>query len=62
MKIVRSRTNRKIAGIIGGIAQTTGIDATILRIIFIILLITTAFFPLAITYLLLTFIIPKEER
>jgi phage shock protein C len=59
--LTRSRSNRKLAGILGGLARTIGIDATILRIAFIILLFLTGFFPLVIVYALLAFVIPNEE-
>jgi phage shock protein PspC (stress-responsive transcriptional regulator) len=35
-KLYRSRTNRVLAGVCGGIAEHTGIDSTIIRIIAVI--------------------------
>lgn len=60
-KLTRSYTDRKLAGILGGMAQYIGIDSTLLRVIFIILLFPSGFFPLIITYILLTFVIPNEK-
>ncbi|MCJ7984195.1 PspC domain-containing protein [Priestia sp. OVL9] len=40
-KLYRSRTNRKLAGVIGGISQYIGIDASLLRVLFIISLFFT---------------------
>ncbi|MBE3570064.1 MAG: PspC domain-containing protein [Bacillales bacterium] len=60
-KLFRSRVDRKLAGVLGGIAQMLGVDSTIIRVLFIILLFPTGFFPLAITYLLLMFVMPNEE-
>jgi phage shock protein PspC (stress-responsive transcriptional regulator) len=37
-KLTRSRTDRKIAGVCGGIAQYLNVDPTVIRIIFLILL------------------------
>ena len=37
-KLYRSRTNRMIAGICGGLEDFTGVDATIWRLIFVLLL------------------------
>ena len=37
-KLVRSTTNKKIAGVCGGLAQYFDIDPTVVRIIFLILL------------------------
>ncbi|PLR99107.1 PspC domain-containing protein [Bacillus sp. T33-2] len=61
MKLSRSSTNRKLAGVLGGIAESTGISASLLRILFVILLFTTAFFPLAIVYFVLMFVMPKKK-
>jgi phage shock protein C len=61
-QLARSRSNRKLAGVIGGLARYVGIDATILRVIFIILLIPTGFFPLVVIYGLLAFVLPHEEE
>lgn len=61
MKLVRSRTNRKLAGVIGGIAEYFNMDVSLLRIIFVILLIFTGFFPVGFIYIVATFIIPNEE-
>jgi len=36
-KLYRSRTDRKLAGVCGGLAEYTGLDATVIRVIFIIL-------------------------
>ncbi|WRP06109.1 PspC domain-containing protein [Rossellomorea aquimaris] len=61
-QLARSRSDRKLAGVIGGLSRYVGIDATILRVIFIILLIPTGFFPLVIVYGLLGFVLPNEEE
>ncbi|MGM0753832.1 MAG: PspC domain-containing protein [Bacillota bacterium] len=61
-QLARSRSNRKLSGVIGGLSRYVGIDATILRVIFIILLIPTGFFPLIIVYALLAFVLPHEEE
>ncbi|MFC7785880.1 MULTISPECIES: PspC domain-containing protein [unclassified Rossellomorea] len=61
-QLARSRSNRKLSGVIGGLSRYVGIDATILRVIFIILLIPTGFFPLVVVYALLAFVLPHEEE
>ncbi|WP_034764304.1 PspC domain-containing protein [Rossellomorea vietnamensis] len=61
-RLARSRSDRKLAGVIGGLSHYVGIDSTILRVIFIILLIPTGFFPLAVVYGLLAFVLPHEEE
>lgn len=37
-RLYRSRTDRKIAGVCGGLAQYLNVDPTVVRIIFLILL------------------------
>ncbi|MCC5802095.1 PspC domain-containing protein [Rossellomorea vietnamensis] len=61
-RLARSRSDRKLAGVIGGLSRYVGIDSTILRVIFIILLIPTGFFPLAVVYGLLAFVLPHGEE
>jgi len=36
-KLYRSRTNRMPGGVCGGLADFTGLDATVIRVIFVIL-------------------------
>ncbi|SHM95601.1 PspC domain-containing protein [Gracilibacillus kekensis] len=59
-QLYRSNSNQMVAGVLGGIAETTNLDATILRLIFIILLIFTAGFPLFILYIAAAIIIPRR--
>ena len=50
-----------LAGVIGGMAESFGINAVLLRIIFVILLFSTAFFPMAAIYLVLVFVLSNKE-
>lgn len=59
MKITKSKNNRWIAGIFGGIAEYYNWNANVLRIIFIILSLTP--FPGIIVYLVLWIIMPNEQ-
>lgn len=64
-RLCRSRTDKKIFGICGGISELLGIDATFTRLVVVGVSIFTAQFALAILlYLLCAFIIPsnKEEK
>lgn len=59
-KLFRSRADRKLTGVCGGLAKYIGIDATVLRIIFILAtLLTLGIF--ASLYLILVAFIPYEE-
>ena len=54
-RLYRSRTNRVIAGVCGGLADFIGIDATLLRILAVVIPGINL-----ITYLILSIIIPEE--
>lgn len=58
-KLYRSSTNKKIAGVCGGLAEYFGIDATVIRVIFIILLLPGGL-PGIIPYLILWAVMPME--
>jgi phage shock protein C len=57
-KLYRSKTNRKLAGVCGGLAQYFNIDATIIRVLFVVLAILGGSGLLL--YLALWIIVPKE--
>lgn len=61
MNLTRSRKNRMLAGVLGGMAESFGINATLIRILFVILLFSTAFFPMTAIYLILVFVMPNRE-
>lgn len=60
-RLYRSRTDRKIAGIAGGMATYFGIDPVLIRVIWVILLLPGGF-PGLIPYLICWIIIPKEPE
>ncbi len=55
----RSRANRQIAGVIGGLAEYFGLDPTLLRVIYVVGSIVSAAFPGILVYLLLWLLIPE---
>ena len=55
----RSRTDRRLLGICGGIAYYFGIDSTVIRVISVILLLLLPF-SVVLAYLLLAVLIPQE--
>jgi phage shock protein C len=57
----RSRTNRQIAGVVGGLAEYLGVDPTLLRVIYVVGSIVSAAFPGVLVYLLLWLLIPEAE-
>ena len=58
----RSRNDRMIAGVMGGIARRFGWDSTLLRIIFVIVSIASAAFPGILVYLILWLLMPMDEN
>ena len=57
----RSRTDRRIAGVVGGLAKYFGIDSTLARVIYVVISIVSVAFPGILVYILLWVIIPEEE-
>lgn len=53
--------DKKIAGVCGGIAEYIEIDSTVVRLIYAILTVFTAFSGIII-YLILMFVLPKAPR
>ena len=56
----RSLNDRKIAGVMGGIAHRFGWNATLVRIVFVLVSIGSAAFPGILVYLILWLLIPNE--
>ena len=59
-KLYRSRTERWFAGVCGGVGNYFGVDATLVRVIFVILSLT--FGSGFLIYLVLWLIIPNEPE
>ncbi len=57
----RSRTNRQIAGVVGGLAEYFRVDPTLLRVIYVVVSIISAAFPGLLVYVLLWLLIPEAE-
>jgi phage shock protein C len=58
-RLARSRTDKKFLGVCGGIAEYLGLDPTLVRVAFVIGVITS-FGPLVLAYFGLAFVMPKE--
>jgi phage shock protein C len=58
----RSRTNRLIAGVVGGLAEYFGVDPTLMRVVYVVGSIVSAAFPGLLVYLLLWLLIPEAEN
>ena len=60
--LYRSRRHNMIAGVMGGIADRYGWNPTLVRVIFVILSISSAGFPGILVYLVLWIVIPKKPQ
>lgn len=58
----RTRDDRMIAGVVGGLARYFGLDATVLRIVYVLVSLFSAAFPGIIVYLILWVIVPQEDE
>lgn len=58
----RSRHDRMLAGVMGGIARRFGWNSTLVRILFVVLSIVSAAFPGIIVYLILWLLMPEEDN
>ncbi|MEE9443336.1 MAG: PspC domain-containing protein [candidate division Zixibacteria bacterium] len=58
-RLYRSIEDRKIAGICGGIGEMLEVDPTLVRLITIVLAISTAIFPTVIVYFVSCLFIPN---
>lgn len=57
----RSKTNRMLAGVVGGLAEYFGVDPTLLRVIYVVGSLVSAAFPGLLVYLLLWLLIPEAD-
>lgn len=62
MALLRSRTDRVIAGVCGGIAKSLGWNPTIVRILYVIVSIASVAFPGILVYLVLALVMPLEPE
>ena len=58
-RFYRSQTEKMIAGIIGGIAETYSVDPNLLRLLLVFLGVATGIVPFLVTYIFGWIIIPK---
>ena len=61
-KLYLSETDRKIAGVCGGIGEAYGIDSTLIRLLWVFVTLVSGFIPGIILYLLAVIIIPEKPE
>lgn len=60
MPLVRSRRNKILAGVCGGIAEWLGWDPTMVRILYVVVSVLSAAFPGILVYLALWILMPQR--
>jgi phage shock protein PspC (stress-responsive transcriptional regulator) len=61
-RLYRSRSDRKFAGVLGGVAEYFGFDPSWVRIGYTIVMILTGIVPLAFLYLVMAFVVPRAPK
>jgi len=61
-RLYKSKENKIFSGIIGGLGEYFNIDPVILRLLWVVILISTGIFPGILVYILAVFIIPKKPE
>jgi len=56
----RSRSNRIIAGVVGGLADYVGVDPALARVIYVLVSVFSAAFPGILVYLILWIVMPGD--
>lgn len=60
MAVLRSRDDKVIAGICGGIAKSLGWNPTAVRVLYVLVSVLSAGFPGMLVYVILWIVMPKE--
>ena len=60
-KLYRSGTDVKICGVCGGIAEYFNVDATLIRLLWVLVSLFTAVFMGILAYLICVFVIPVDD-
>jgi phage shock protein C len=61
MALMRSRRNKMIAGVCGGIAESLGWDPTLVRVLYVVVSVVSAAFPGILAYIVLWVIMPEAS-
>ena len=56
----RSRSNRMIAGVVGGLAEYLGMDPVLARVLYVVISVLSAAFPGILVYIICWIVMPEE--
>ncbi|HDP94752.1 MAG TPA: PspC domain-containing protein [Candidatus Aminicenantes bacterium] len=60
-RLTRSRRNRMIAGVCGGLAEYFDMDPTVVRLLYVVVSVMSVAFPGVLVYLILWIIMPEVD-
>jgi phage shock protein C len=60
MAVLRSRHDKVIAGVCGGLARSLGWNSTVVRILYVVVSIASVAFPGILVYIILWIVMPLE--
>ncbi len=61
-RLYLSTTDKKLAGVCGGLGEYFDIDPTVVRLLFVVLGIITGIFPFVVGYLLAWLLVPRRPE
>jgi len=61
-KLYRSETNKRIAGVCGGIGEMLNLDPTIVRVAVVVLALTTGILPFLVGYIIAWVVFPAGRQ
>jgi phage shock protein C len=59
-RLFRSTSDKKIGGLCGGIAESYDLDPSLVRLVFVFLLVFTGFIPMLVLYVFGMIIVPEK--
>jgi len=61
-RFYRSKRDRKLAGVCGGLGEYFGVDPNLVRLLAVLIALSTGVIPVLITYLVAWWILPEEDE
>lgn len=61
-KLYKSQTDRVLTGVVGGLGEYFDVDSTILRLVWILIVVFSGIFPGVIVYILAALVVPKKPE
>lgn len=61
-RLYRSRSNRKIAGVCGGLGEYFNVDPTIVRLLFVLVVLFSVGFGVIVYILMWIIVVPEKEK